>query len=122
MSNVGFLTESSTFITQGKKDIARQEPSFCTLHSPCSRAKSLYILRFIQLINFLFCKVKHLRWASPSAEFWGHVSALEKSMGRDGHPFQGILVAEIFILLVFLRAQDLARLGTQLVFVKQTTR
>lgn len=87
MSNVGFLTESSTFIIQGRKDTAGQQLSFGTPCRPRSRANMH--ASFPYLVNQpSIHKVKHLLWAGPSAECWGHISALHKSRGRDRHQFK----------------------------------
>lgn len=70
-----------------EKRHCRSAALLCTPCRPRSRAHMH--ASFPYLVNQpSIRKVKHLLWAGPSAECWGHISALDKSRGRDRHHFK----------------------------------
>lgn len=105
MSNVGFLTESSPFIIQREKDIADHKPSFCT-HSPCSGAEYSCIIPLLGSSALCSARWSPYSGSAPLLNVGNNIYGLNKSVRKDGHQFEGSLVAKIVISLVFLRAQS----------------
>lgn len=103
MSNVGFLTDSSTFIIQGgKKDAARHKPS---------GTPRVYVPGKTVCVSFP-------HWVNRPSVWQGQAPTLGRPLcwmlrthlcpRDDRHQSQGFLEAEIFIRFVLLRTQGLA--------------
>lgn len=76
-----FLPEQHLHHAKGKKTLPVKGLPFANLQS-MFQSKVFIHHSLIRAVNLLFCRVKHLCWASPSAECWGCVCASRSRWGE----------------------------------------